>query len=125
MRTISARSPRVHGSHTGCATTSGATKVTAPTRRSISRAIAGASTSGCVRCRNPSSARGPARSDQNVRDARGPSRAALSGLPRLLRRPDDLPDRDLYALGGRNLAGPVADELAAAAGAHQHASLGP
>ena len=40
MRTISVRSPRAHGSQTSCATTPGAS---APTRRSTSRATAGAS----------------------------------------------------------------------------------
>src|SRR5262245_56653965 len=60
MRTISAQSPRVHGSPSGCATTSGAMKVIAPTRRSIPRATAGASTR-C--CRSPSGAGGQVRTD--------------------------------------------------------------
>src|SRR5207237_2896195 len=91
-------------------------RTTAPTRRSTSRATAGASSSGCRRRR--------ARNDRDEY-ARGPSLAALSGLPRLLRRPDDLPDRDLDALGGPSLADPVAHELAAPAGTHQPTALGP
>src|SRR5207249_3154891 len=52
-RTISTRSPPVHGSQTGCATTPGAigpTRRIAPTRRSTPRVTAGASTSSCARC---------------------------------------------------------------------------
>src|SRR3989475_7139795 len=114
MPTTSARWPRVHGSRTGRT----AIPAIVPTRRSISRATAGASSSSCARYRSE-----PILS----RDApaRGLPLAALSGLPRLLRRPDDLPDRDLDALGGPNLADPVAHELAAAAGTHHHAALGP
>src|SRR5947209_9204768 len=99
MRTISVRSPRVLGSQASHASIP---RAIAATRRSTPRAIAGASTA-CASCEG----------------------AALSGLPRLLRRPDDLPDRDLDALGGPGLADPVAHELAAAAGTHQHAALGP
>src|SRR5438552_12083742 len=99
MRTISVRSPRVLGSQ---ASPASIPRAIAATRRSTPRAIAGASTA-CASCEG----------------------AALSGLPRLLRRPDDLPDRDLDALGGPSLADPVAHELAAPAGTHQPAALGP
>src|SRR5262245_62080257 len=76
MRIISARSPPGHGSPPGCATTSGATKAIAPTRRSTPRATAGASISGCA-CGSPSGAGGPARADQ---DARGPDAGSPSGI---------------------------------------------
>src|SRR5688572_1375720 len=54
MRTISAWSPPVRGSPTGCATTSGATRAIAPTKRSTSKATAGASTSGWAGWPSPS-----------------------------------------------------------------------
>src|SRR5436309_6267116 len=60
MRTISVPSRRVPGLPTSCATTPGAS---APTGRSTSRATAGASASRYARCRRPSGARGPARTN--------------------------------------------------------------
>src|SRR5438046_3598071 len=64
MRTISVRSPRVHGSPTSCATTPGAS---APTGRSTSRATAGASASRYARCPSPGDAGGPASTDAAMR----------------------------------------------------------
>src|SRR5436190_2068377 len=64
MRTISVRSPQVHGSPTSCATTPGAS---APTGRSTSRATAGASASRYARCPSPGDTGGPASTDAAMR----------------------------------------------------------